>query len=412
MSMTVDAGTFTGSQALPALLSPTTVDDFLSHSWECEPLVVSRASPGYFSSLFSSSELDRLIGYSLVQHPQIRVVHRDKGEATDLSSRIPANRGGALQRINGIYRLYGEGCTIIINDIHRLSPALGALCIALEATLNHRVTAGTYATPRGSQGFGEHFDIMDAVILQIEGSKSWKLWSPEHELPLEESKANRFAHHVASTQAQINVELEAGDLLYVPRGWIHSASTTSHPSLHITVGIHLVRWKDVVQQVLLDVSEDNLRFRRAMPPGWLGTDADLSSLRSSLSEVMETLLKKAVFDQARENIRRRLLRESDVSIFERLAEIDRADNITFETSLERAVDRLSQVSLENNTCALEFMGGQVRGPAKLFDALTWISSRSEPFTCRQMPGISYEAEVLTLIRRLVRIGFLRQTEIS
>ena len=35
-----------------------------------------------------------------------------------------------------------------------------------------------YLTPAGSQGFAPHYDDIDAFVLQLEGKKHWKVYSP------------------------------------------------------------------------------------------------------------------------------------------------------------------------------------------------------------------------------------------
>lgn len=40
------------------------------------------------------------------------------------------------------------------------------------------VGANVYLTPPNSQGFAPHFDDIEAIILQIEGSKQWKIYAP------------------------------------------------------------------------------------------------------------------------------------------------------------------------------------------------------------------------------------------
>lgn len=36
----------------------------------------------------------------------------------------------------------------------------------------------SYLTPAGSQGFSPHYDDIEAFVLQLEGRKNWKLYSP------------------------------------------------------------------------------------------------------------------------------------------------------------------------------------------------------------------------------------------
>ena len=52
-----------------------------------------------------------------------------------------------------------------------------------------------YLTPAGTQGFAPHYDDIEAFILQLEGKKHWRLYSPRLE-PLQNlteiSCFNRF----------------------------------------------------------------------------------------------------------------------------------------------------------------------------------------------------------------------------
>lgn len=40
------------------------------------------------------------------------------------------------------------------------------------------VGANAYLTPPNSQGFAPHYDDIEAFVLQIEGSKNWKVYKP------------------------------------------------------------------------------------------------------------------------------------------------------------------------------------------------------------------------------------------
>lgn len=41
------------------------------------------------------------------------------------------------------------------------------------------VGTNVYLTPPQSQGFAPHYDDIEAFIIQLEGSKYWKLYKPE-----------------------------------------------------------------------------------------------------------------------------------------------------------------------------------------------------------------------------------------
>jgi ribosomal protein L16 Arg81 hydroxylase len=44
----------------------------------------------------------------------------------------------------------------------------------------------------------------------------------------------------------LDVELEAGDALYLPRGYVHAALTTDVDSVHLTIGVLSTTWYDVL----------------------------------------------------------------------------------------------------------------------------------------------------------------------
>jgi lysine-specific demethylase/histidyl-hydroxylase NO66 len=78
-----------------------------------------------------------------------------------------------------------------------------------------------YLTPAGTQGFAPHYDDIEAFVLQLEGRKHWKVYKPLNK----EEVLPRFSspNYLQSDLSEpiIDIILEAGDLLYFPRGYIH-----------------------------------------------------------------------------------------------------------------------------------------------------------------------------------------------
>ena len=71
--------------------------------------------------------------------------------------------------------------------------------------------------------------------------------------------------------------LEEGDVLYLPRGFIHSAEALGGVSIHLTIGIHSHTRHDLVRS-LLELAEEDPRLRRSLPLGVdVGDPAQLSS---------------------------------------------------------------------------------------------------------------------------------------
>lgn len=83
------------------------------------------------------------------------------------------------------------------------------------------VGSNTYLTPAGTQGFAPHYDDIEAFVLQLEGKKRWRVYKPlnKHETLPRFSSPNYLQSDLP--EPILDVVLEAGDLLYFPRGFIH-----------------------------------------------------------------------------------------------------------------------------------------------------------------------------------------------
>jgi len=73
--------------------------------------------------------------------------------------------------------------------------------------------------------------------MQVAGRKRWVVWEPRTlRRPLRSQMRGRpHEPPVEKGQMVFNGTLHAGDVLHVPRGWIHQAeAVTDEPSLHYT----------------------------------------------------------------------------------------------------------------------------------------------------------------------------------
>ncbi len=393
------------------MLSPVSRDLFLKEYWEEKPLLIQRHTPCFYACLFSSPDVDQIISYSEMGFPMIRAVQKGKTEQSLNFVRDPFSPDKPLiAQIKAAYKLYSEGYTLIVNGLEWRSQAVRRLCRFLEAELSHPVGVNAYATPKGSQGFSVHFDDHDVLILQIEGSKHWDIYPPDSLLPLEE-KSSGFKPTPDSQLPQpfLTTALEAGDLLYLPRGWFHSARASDDASLHLTVGIFVYRWADFIQHTLRDVTEKDIRFRRALPPGFLNEGAPSESLRAQMEELLGALQSGADAGATRAAMARLLLKRGEPATGSRLGEINAASQIEIDTELEKPAALRGMLMAAGAFCTFHFHGTELRLPAKTAQALKFLSEQEGPFTGRQVPGPLRESEVLVLLRRLIREGFLRRS---
>ncbi|KAL7454154.1 hypothetical protein ACHAWC_005784, partial [Mediolabrus comicus] len=144
-------------------------------------------------------------------------------------------------------------CTVRLLRPHEHNDNIHTMLSLLESEFGCMVGSNAYLTPLNSQGFAPHYDDVDVFILQLEGYKRWRVYAPFNKretLPRESSRdytEKEVDENIGDGQ-EMDVVLGPGDILYLPRGWIHQAETVARPahlpknnglkddhSLHLTV---------------------------------------------------------------------------------------------------------------------------------------------------------------------------------
>ncbi len=92
--------------------------------------------------------------------------------------------------------------------------------------------------------------------------------------------------------------LDAGDCLYIPRGWIHDAvSIDEEPSLHVTVGLITKTWADLMPEAISEVALREPAFRRSLPPRSNHPDYPLDDMKAYFDDLVGTFKKEVNFGE-------------------------------------------------------------------------------------------------------------------
>jgi hypothetical protein len=285
---------------------------------------------------------------------------------------------------------FEAGATIVLQALHHTWGPLADFCRRLEAALGEPIQANAYFTPRSAQGLAVHHDTHDVFVLQIAGKKHWRVYEPVVELPLQGQTYSRAKHGEPGPPVEDGV-LEAGDTMYLPRGWLHDALTTDSESLHLTIGVKVYTWLDAAKTALQECG-DELDFRRSVAgDGEMPADL-LAVLAERLSPAEVARRKRARFVRAR-----RPVREGQLSQLRALEEL------TVDTPLGRRATAIADLDFPR----LSFEGKIVTFPEHVADDIEFIVDADGEFSAAELPGDLDEEGRLVLIRRLVREGFLR-----
>jgi bifunctional lysine-specific demethylase and histidyl-hydroxylase NO66 len=236
------------------------VPGFLAHRFGRAPLHVEGADAAGFGDLLTIDDVDRLVAGSGLRAPSFRMVHAGRTLPRSRLTRrvrIGSRPVDDLVDVRSVHEAFAEGATLVLQGLHRSWPAVTALCRELELTLTHPTQANAYLTPPVAQGLDLHADPHDVFAVQTHGSKRWVVHPPDGTEPWD-------------------LELRPGDVLYLPAGTRHAAQTIDRPSLHLTIGVRTVTWRDLVRRAVDEVLEAP-ELAAPLPPGWARRPDELAS---------------------------------------------------------------------------------------------------------------------------------------
>ncbi len=390
---------------LAHLIHPVTLEEFSKEYWERQPLVVQRDEPEYYADLFCMADVDHIISSTGIRYPGIRLVKSGSPLPTgSYTSNLPWGNAvfSNLADPEQVVAAYHEGATLILQALQRTSQPLAHFCRKLETYFNHPVQANAYLTPDSSQGFKPHYDMHDVLVLQFRGHKHWRIY--DSPVPLPDRKLPYSAAGVQPGELLREFVIRPGDLIYIPRGFIHEALTTESESLHITVGIVPYTWTDLFAEAV-QLCREEPRFRRALPVGFAGRDEVGSDLREEFDTLLDAFRERANLEELLDIVAERFVSTRVPLADGRLLEADRSDSVRLDTLVRRREGIIHRLTVDEEQATLLFNGKRVAFPRYVEPALRFVAGESE-FQVHKVAGTLDPAGKITLVRRLIKEGFL------
>lgn len=385
--------------ALEWLIHPTTKDQFFEEYWETKPLVIHRECSGYYDSLLSLDEIDRVLTTLDLRYPNVVL----KNAARDVAAEEYTVNGDALD-VAKLYQLFAEGSTVTLAFLDAVIPSLTEFCRGLEAEFSHSLQANIYLTPPGNQGARVHYDTHDVFVLQVTGSKRWTIYGNPVELPLKNQDFDPSKD--APGECTMEFELRAGDIAYIPRGWAHEARSTDTVSLHITAGILAVTWTDFLLECLADACLNDPVLRKALPPGFARDGVSKQQMQETLGSLLRRVSEHAKPDEILDRFADEFLASCPPLLRGQMAQLAAVDRIAIDTLVGTRPHGIARVQTDSDSVSLRHFGRKITFPLHVAPALQFALTHDQ-FTVGDLPGDVDDAGKLTLVRRLIREGLLR-----
>jgi ribosomal protein L16 Arg81 hydroxylase len=167
-----------------------------------------------------------------------------------------------------------EGFNLCITCIDEHAPHLTALCNDIRKRSFEQIKIGVIVTTGKFGAFKVHYDPEDLIILQVEGSKRWKIYGPAVSNPV----IGMPTQEPPPEQDPIFDEvLQAGDFLFVPGGNWHRCENGPGRSLHLGFFFQPPTGWHFVKAIMSDLVADEA-FRK--PLSRLAGRAELDAMEA------------------------------------------------------------------------------------------------------------------------------------
>lgn len=388
-------------------------EQFAREHWGRAPLL--SVAHDDFADLFSPAAVDELVGRRGLRTPFVRLAH----EGTVLEPGRFTSSGGFGAEVSDqvssdkVLAEFAAGATIVLQGLHRMWPPLVDFTRRLVEELGHPAQVNAYVTPPSSQGFSPHYDTHDVFVLQVSGEKHWVIHAPVHPDPLTTQVWTDHRTAVADAgrgEPVIDQVLRPGDALYLPRGWIHSATALGDTSIHLTVGMAAYTRADVVD-TLLSVVGDTESLRASLP---LGIDvSDPDQLRPIVEETVADLVRAltSTADPAELSARglgARFGRDTRPEPVAPLATLSAITGLTEATRVRWRPSLGGRVETAGDRVRITARGTVLSLPVEA-EAAIRVLHAGDPVAVGSLPGLDL-ASALVVVRRLLREGVVVTSE--
>ena len=256
-------------------------DDFRAEFFEEKP----RHFPGaLIEHPVTWSDLDRMLYTMTPGLPLMRMFLH--GPVPDSAyTQEYSDVGRTRRRLDKVkfYEYLAKGATVQINWLEQHLLAAKRLCLEVGRYAGAATSGNAYMSFSGAGSFGQHWDTHDVFVIQLIGRKRWKVFAPTFPLPLTYQTHDRSGQS-CPTEPAVDLVLEQGDIMYVPRGWWHDVIPLDVGSFHVAVGIYPPILFDYIVQTAAKHLEQQLGARRAF------STADYSSAVTELLQQLPAVL--------------------------------------------------------------------------------------------------------------------------
>ncbi|CAD7970445.1 unnamed protein product [Amoebophrya sp. A120] len=363
--------TTTSTSALAKLLYPMKPTEFFEKYFEKRPLVIKRtnyhatnAGKDFYQEVCGldynrkviEEELEKETG-NLKYGTEITLAKFDRANQCKVIENVKDdNETATKDEVKNAIDKFGLSCQCM--HPQRFSPSVAKFLAGLEDEFGCLFGSNSYITPAKNHiGFAPHFDDVEVWMLQLEGKKRWRCWTPvgsdifarnfsssssssssasaatssmwssvqqedqqktkssftteffdtlnySASLPRDYSRDFTVDECEKRMALRLDVVLEPGDLLYIPRGTVHFGESIDQKdsSHHLTVSTfqkhsYVDFLNELLPTALKHCAEKDFRFRQGLPVDFYRKNGSIQGgpearLKKKLAELLDCVREK------------------------------------------------------------------------------------------------------------------------
>lgn len=232
-----------------------TEENFLKNYWQQKPLVFHAA----ITDLIGVVDSGDLAGIACEDESEARII-----KGAGLNNKWSCEQGPFTEQ--QLLTMPKKNWTLLVQGVDQWIEDVNAILERFRFLPSWRLEdiMASYAPIGG--GVGPHFDYYDVFLLQVSGTREWKLGqSCTDKSALQENSQVKLLEEF-NVEETINVD--AGDILYVPAGVAHWGTAITDECITLSVGFRAPSQKELLLSTLEGLIEDidentnnNLRYK-------------------------------------------------------------------------------------------------------------------------------------------------------
>ncbi|MDX2367217.1 MAG: cupin domain-containing protein [Colwellia sp.] len=256
-------------------LNQMSQNEFLTEYWQKKPVVIKQGFKNFVDPILP----DELAGLAMEEAVESRLVYKKEEEWQA--------EFGPFEKYE---HLGDSNWSLVVQALDNFSEEAAEIIEPFRFIPHWRLDdlMASFATAGG--GVGPHVDNYDVFICQGSGKRHWRVGDNSKQT---EVIAHEALLHVEAFEAIIDVELEPGDILYIPPGFPHEGIALE-PSMSFSVGFRANSTVSLLSALADHLIDNELGTellqdadRQAITHSGEITNNDYHSLKNQLTNLLE-----------------------------------------------------------------------------------------------------------------------------